>query len=395
MFDRFDETELLALIEDELNPRDARALRERLADEPGGLRAIEAMRRDRAALKTTREPELPGDLLAELEPMLARPMLMPEGDWRRKRRRRVRPPAWAVVAAMVTLAATVGLWALVDRVDWTRLAGTGSAGPGEGAAALAARGDQAGPAAPGGTGEGWLNDGSVIHHHAPLDEGPGASGLAAARPTMGSRLSGKEPVLAAGFVLVFSTDDSTSVEETLRRVLADPQTTSLVRNFDYEEAGRLERLLLRGSQMETGDGDVIVADSAPQADAIVDRPRPAPGRRDAKTPRRLPLPEKFTEATQLFGRASLAPSFERQLEFSQQGATYTISVPLARLDEVLARLQMTVGAQTTLRLRRPAGETAAGTWLGDYDEVRRAAAQMRRTNPDAVILLPVVVKKKS
>ena len=108
-----------------------------------------------------------------------------------------------------------------------------------------------------------------------------------------------------------------------------------------------------------------------------------------------PPPEKFTEATQLFGRASLAPSFERQLEFSKQGATYTISVPLARLDEVLARLQMTVGAQTTLRLRRPAGETAAGTWLGDYDEVRRAAAQMHRTNPDAVILLPVVVKKKS
>ena len=128
MFDRFDEAQLLALIEDELDPRDAQALRERLADEPRVLRAIEAMRRDRTALKTTHEPELPGDLLADLEPMMARPMLMPEADWRRQRRRRVRPPAWAVMAAMVTLAAMAGLWALVDRVDWTGLVGAVSGG---------------------------------------------------------------------------------------------------------------------------------------------------------------------------------------------------------------------------------------------------------------------------
>ncbi|MHC5008663.1 MAG: anti-sigma factor family protein, partial [Planctomycetota bacterium] len=87
MTQRFDEAELLALIEDTLDPTDAQRLRQRLASEPEAVALIDRMREDRELLRSIPEPEVPGGLLAELEPILARPMLMPDLPARRRRRR--------------------------------------------------------------------------------------------------------------------------------------------------------------------------------------------------------------------------------------------------------------------------------------------------------------------
>ena len=89
MFESFDESDLLAYVEDELPPEKTDTLRMLLAAHPRALAVIEAMRHDRAILGTDPEPAVPDDLLAELEPMMARPMLMADPqDWRRRYRPR-------------------------------------------------------------------------------------------------------------------------------------------------------------------------------------------------------------------------------------------------------------------------------------------------------------------
>ena len=114
MFEGFDEADLLALVEDELDPKREARLRRRLADHPEALAVIERLRGDRDVLRTSPEPDLPTDLLTELEPMMARPMLMPEPtDWRRRYRRRRPRGRYAAAAA-------IGLALLHCRVNGTK-----------------------------------------------------------------------------------------------------------------------------------------------------------------------------------------------------------------------------------------------------------------------------------
>ena len=113
-FDSYDEHELLALIEDELDPERTRALRQRLAREPAALAAVDRMRSDRRRLRTLEAPAPPADLLADLEPLMARPMLVEmrpsalrRARARRERRLRVMQAALVAAAAVALL---VGGW---------------------------------------------------------------------------------------------------------------------------------------------------------------------------------------------------------------------------------------------------------------------------------------------
>lgn len=379
MLDRFDEHELLALIEDQLDPRAAEKLRQRLEAEPGALAFIERLRHDRDLLREAPQPSLPGDLLAELEPMMARPMLMPETDWRRRHRRRVRVPVRALAAAVVVIAAGGGLWAVVSTVDWAGL--VESLRPGDDAPMVAAADSQA----PSGS----AADGREGADVAEATRAPAAPKARQPRPVD----PGPGGLIPAEFVLVVAAKDSSTVEHALRTALDGMQTeTALVRNFSSAEAAELERMLLKGSAMDL-DGaapPATVAGMPQRGDAMPGDPqRRQPGPQRSR--RRQP---KVTVQNLLLGPRELAPSFDDQLEFSGQGAVYTISVPVSMLDDVLVRLQLAGDARTTLQLRR-AGTAAAADpklWLQDYPQVQRAAADLRENHPDAIVLLPVVVK---
>ena len=115
--DQFDETDLLALIEDELEPEQAAALRRRLAGIPLTGALVERLRDDRMLLRTMDGPQVPGDLLAELEPMLARPMLMADsGDWRRRYRQRMPWKRYVAAAAVLIIVVLAGFWATTSGV---------------------------------------------------------------------------------------------------------------------------------------------------------------------------------------------------------------------------------------------------------------------------------------
>ena len=108
----FSEADLLALIEGELAPKQAARLRQRLAGDPQMAALVQRLQDDRQMLRTMDEPPLPADLITELEPMLARPMLMPvSGDWRQRYKPRRPWRRYAAIAAVVCMALLAGVWA--------------------------------------------------------------------------------------------------------------------------------------------------------------------------------------------------------------------------------------------------------------------------------------------
>ena len=96
------------------------------------------------------------------------------------------------------------------------------------------------------------------------------------------------------------------------------------------------------------------------------------------------------------GSTELAPSFAQQLDFSERGAAYTLSVRASRMAQVLARLQLGEEQQTALRVGSGWGRDEASDellWLSEWPLARQAAAALEVEGSDAVILLPVVVEQ--
>src|SRR5262245_47363983 len=119
MLHRYDESELLDLIEGELDAPAAEALRQRLASDPRAAAAVDRIIADRTSLRSLKEPALPYDFMARLEPVLARPMLIESsqpqpahkpGEFRRQYRRQTHRIRWGrlAAAAVVLLALLAG-----------------------------------------------------------------------------------------------------------------------------------------------------------------------------------------------------------------------------------------------------------------------------------------------
>ena len=405
MPDKFDETDLLAFIEDELDPDQAAQVRRRLAGDRKTLALVERLQDDRRVLQSMDEPVVPADLLAELEPMMARPMLMPEpGDWRRRYRKRRPWKKFAAVAAVVTLVLLAGVWATTSGVlgfgrstTTPTIAQTDDALPGGPDITLAEST----------TANEWPPPESSIHHHAP--GALGTESLARAdkpAPDRRRHAPGKMPELTpVQFVLVVASrdgQDERGIEQTLQRVLDELDgETALVRNFTFQEAGQiaqrlsleqgrnLDRDLARARDDYAGMAGMAGMAGIPRDDVDMPRRRRKAAGRLAQTLEKSGDP--LTVSGQLVGPRSLAPTYEQQLEYSERGAIWTITVPVERLNDVLARLQLTEGQVTALQAwdDNGAAQQASGvnSWLKDYPRILREAATL-----DGTVMLPVVIR---
>ena len=233
MLDQFDESDLLAFIEDELGPQEAEALSKRLDQDPRALEVIRSMRRDRELLQSLGDPPLPVDLLAELEPRLARPMLIaPTGDDLRRRQRRERRRYGPLAAAGIGLVLFVGGWFIVSGVltsttseptDQLAMAThPGAENPIDGDVWRTPR-----PSVADQSGNGPVRaPGSSIHHRGPLDL-PDASKIVKAKSAeslkrssgmggqTGSNRSDGRVLLAADFAIVLRSADAQDVQRSL------------------------------------------------------------------------------------------------------------------------------------------------------------------------------------
>ncbi len=400
----FAEADLLALIEGELAPKQAARLRRRLAADPQMAALVQRLQDDREMLRTMAPPPLPVGLLTELEPMMARPMLMPNsGDWRRRYRRRRPWRRYVAIAAVVCMALLAGVWAvgsgLLDggSVEDSTLAMSGapmsqpSFGIGEQRPADATPNDQ------------WRPERSTVHHHHPVGD---ATRLADPReperrvPPGPRRERGATPMLtAADFVLVVSAGDGgeQAVQDTLQRVVGGLNAeAALVRNFSFEQAQQLAR------RVEADKGrrlDRELSRAGTDFAGITATGRAAGGerlvrRRSAASRLARTIDQSggaLAVSGQLVGPRSLAPTYEQQIDYAEGGAIWTITVPADRLNDVLAGLALIEGCETVLQLRRE-GDAVPATgpdrWLTDYPRILREAAGLNGT-----VMLPVVISQ--
>ncbi len=399
----FNEADLLALIEGELAPKQAVRLLARLAGEPRMAALVQRLQEDRQMLRTMDQPPLPAGLVTELEPMMARPMLMPNsGDWRQRYRRRRPWRRYVAIAAVVCMALLAGVWAVGSgllgggTVPDSMLAVSGAP-----TADASFDGGEARPA--GSTQDDPWPAGATLHHRRPVGE---PMRLADAQeptrrmPPGPRRDRGAAPMLtAADFVLVINAGDGgeQAVQDTLQRVVGGLDgEVALVRNFSFEQAQQLAR------RVEADQGrrlDRELSRAGTDFAGITATGRAAVGERLVRRRRAAGRLARTIDQSggalavsgQLVGPRSLAPTYEQQIDYALAGAIWTITVPADRLNDVLSGLALVEGCETVLQLRREGDAvpaTGPGRWLTDYPRVLREAAQL-----DGTVMLPVVISR--
>lgn len=435
MLDHFDESDLLALIEGELGPDEAASLWRRISEDPHARGVIQAMQRDRELLQSLGEPPVPVDLLAELEPRLARRMLMaPTGeDLRRRHRRRRRRFGPIAAAAVIGLTLFAGVfWAAVSG----RLSSTGP----ETADQFAMATDPA-PASidlSSSGGDAWLTPrplvakqsgggpvpppGSSIHHRGPLDiplvaagadaddeAAPARFARSGQRPSPNESGDGEVRLLAADFAVVLRFADAQDAQRILQNVAQRfPNRSAVVRNFSFAEAQRLAEAWLVTARGDNRPSETAARFDAARSSRLDRKPRSLSDLKLvasraksqlAKGEQRRPT-ETDHRSEQLYGPTALAPTFEQQLDFSRRGADYTIAIPASQLRAALAQMQIIESQTTTLRMlsldeaSAEAQRSADAFALVDYAQARDAAGRLVQQSPEAVILLPVIVQSK-
>ncbi len=429
MLDHFDESDLLALIEGELGPAEAKALWRRISEDPHARGVIQAMQRDRELLQSLGEPPVPVDLLAELEPRLARPMLMgPTGDDLRRRHRRKRRRYGPIAAA-----AGIGLM-LFGGAYWAAVSGLPSSTSPEPADQFAMATDPARASVDSASsgGDTWRTPrplvaeqsgggpvpppGSTIHHRGPLDVPPGAAVADAndeaaparfdtrgQRPSPNESGDGKDQLLAADFAIVLRFADAEDAQRILKNVAQRfPNRSAVVRNFSFAEAQRLAEAWLVNARADIGPGEPEARSDAGRSGRLDGKLQSLSDLTLVATRAKIQLAKREQRrptvtdhrSEHLYGPKALAPSFEQQLDFSRRGADYTIAIPASQLRAALAQMQIVEAQTTTLRMLRLDEGSIDAFALVDYAQAREAAGRLVQQSPEAVILLPVVVQSK-
>lgn len=413
IFSQFDESELLSLIEDELEGKREQIVLAKLEANPRVKAMVLQMRADRAALRTTEEPEMPRDIMADLEPLLSRPMLFASttskpGELRRRhraaRRRRQLP---RIAAAAVLLLALGGvIWAssgyITSGFEQIAAAFRDSSGTSvtqdEHGQAIPDRHDRvATNQAPSVSPE----DG-VLHHFrpepVPMDQFAlaGPEGNSNAKPggsdnpgTPGSQgVAGGAAAPMTALALVVDADGATSVEQAVRDLLpklASP--AAVVRNYSPKFEGRDIDTAPTGPTMKTGGG------------ASARRNLDAADHGDAGQSAAVYASMKIGQAE---GTRELVPSRAEQTRFADYGASHTISVTRSHLNDLLGQLGQVPGLHTRLQLLpdQPNETWAAAdapllTQMEQRRRIRRILAALEHRAGDPVVMLPVVVRQRA
>ncbi|MCA9290872.1 MAG: hypothetical protein KDA25_07075 [Phycisphaerales bacterium] len=410
------ELDLLALIEGELPAADAAALRAALADEdPRLLALVDAVIRDRAALRALPDPHTPADLLAELEALVARPMLvapMPapvrtrHAGGRQWRRLAIAASVAVILggAAAATIFTAAGRQTAVTLLAAVGLDREATPGPDVDPArapdperrpvpdADTLRAD-AGPAADPGaepsdgeaTDAAWPPAGTIIVHHGPtiIPE------VRAAADVPGAPAHGDPTLVAAPFKLVITTPARTAaalearLHDAAERFVADVDArAALVSNFTLDEAERLALL----DRVRSRADRPAVADLG-----HADHDRATVDWSDLLDLTEADLPEAGRTDRHLVGARRFDAPTPAQLAFSAHGASHTISVPASRLNALLAQLRALDGSTTRL-----APLDAASRAADSFEQYRIVQGALRTlladAAPNTMIMLPIEIE---
>jgi hypothetical protein len=403
MFGQYDASDLLAYIEDRLAPEEVDRIRRAFSATPGALETIERMKADRAVLRGLPMPSLEDDLVAALEPALARPMLLEpisfddareraraSGTYRLSRRAPARWPRYLVAAGLMIVATGASLHFLLPLVP-------GGASQGfDGRLAQAEPTDEELNA----TREAdALARGDIHHWRLPDDSTVAARGRVA--PALDH---GEESHRLAGIVLPSGVESMESPSmlvvqrlrlqdllDALATAVSAHESAALVRNFSLAEAEAYWSDLVASSDLPVERRErVFAALRAHQAaGAALDRAdRQVIDGLVKRSPRAL--------GEHLAGDQSAAAAPEQQLRFAEHGAAHSLTVPASLLPSLLESLESAFGRAVALRPLDAANETEGASALSEWNRWRawRASVDgvqqfLRDADDDMLIVIPV------
>lgn len=400
------ESQLIALIEDQLDASAAARLREELADKPELLAQIDGMRADRSAMRSLPEPTLSRDLLEALEPALARPMLLAplSAAEYRKRHRHARRPRFVrfALAAAVLLALFAGVWAASTGLltkdnssvpNRSEIAASHPPGAGvvdqrerRGAAFQPDEGMLAS------VGDLEPHERITVHHlPPPADVRKELSGsqLAQAEPRSNAGMTidtdksndAAQAAFEVPFVLVIESHDLERTVALLGKPVGSAAApVSLVRNITEQEVAEYSEMLARRAAANKQHAAPATASTDP-ADA--DRSVPA-----ANAPARAfdpdidAMPENLPLGAQIAGDPDRTATVEDQLRYSAAGVQYALTVPANRVAEVLMTVNLATDQASSLRtfeaLDTPSADAQPRTgspellWVQQLRAIRKA-----------------------
>lgn len=377
MFGQYDASDLLAYIEDRLAPEEVDRIRRVFSATPGAIETIERMKADRAALRGLPTPSLEEDLVAALEPSLARPMLLEplsfddareharaSGTYRLSRRRPARWPRYLVAAGLMIVAAGASIHFLLPLVP-----GGVSQGDG-GRLAQADPTDQELDAA---TEAALLARGDIHHWRLPANTTIAPSGAIAPaldNDEVNPRVA--RVVLPSGLELMESPSmlvvERSRLEELLDALavaVGAHESAALVRNFSLAEAEAYWRDLVASSDLPIDRRErVFAALRAHQAaGAALDRAdRQVIDGLVRRSPRAL--------GEHLSGDRSAAAAPEQQIRYAERGAAHSLTVPASLLPSLLESLESTFGRAVALRPLESASKHDAASARSEWERWR-------------------------
>ena len=387
-FGQFDEIQILALIEGELSPRNENRLLAKLESNPQVREQVMQMRRDRSELRDIPKIDLPRDFLIDLEPLLARPMLMDPtparkpGEYRRRHQRaNQRPPVRRyAAAAMILLTLTGGIWAV----------SSGQAGRGMNALQallfdqeemLPDRLQVEDPVNPRFAIEDeWTIEDGILHHYRPqsVTLPTLASADEAANAMLNNRPNQK---IIATVAIVVKSNDAAYFEQLMSDILPRFDTSvALVRNFSS---------VVRETERNVNPNPRNAKASGKQRS--IDR-RETSELNEFLRPDYKPLRDG-----QALGRRDFIPSRDQQVSIDVMGASHTLCIKSIMVNELLGQVATLPHLATQLRVIDDAGSTrldlihrSNAQSLVDLRKVREAMAGLANHGDDAVVMIPVI-----
>lgn len=391
-FEQFDEIQILALIEGELSPRNENRLLAKLESNPQVREQVMQMRRDRSELRDMTEIELPRDFLIDLEPLLARPMLMDPtpsrkpGEYRRRHQHDNQRTPWRRYSA-----AAIILLTLTGGIIWAVSSGQAARGM-KALQALLINQEEMLPNRiqvqdnadfMAGLEDEWTLEDGILHHYRPqpVTLPTLASADDVPSPISNGRLNQK---IIATVAIVVQSNDAAYFEQAMSDLLPRFDTqVALVRNHSSA--------FLRKERKE------VPLKPTPRTARDSGKKRSGDHRRTIELNELLRPDFKPLRDGQILGRRDFSPSRDQQINFDFLGASHTLCIKSIRVNELLGQVASLPHIATRLRLINDAGSTgmdlnhrSSAQSLVDLRKVREAMAGLANHGDDAVVMIPVI-----
>ena len=381
----FQEADLHAFVEGEVDGSQQQALLAKLADHPALMQLLESLQADRRLLQSCKSSPMPVGMEIDVQSALARPMLVASqastpGAYRRKINQQAQRARFLRLISALAAAIIIVVGAVIFMISIS----TGVSEPEEPQTPLFASVNNDGPLPPEAAVP-LLAESQAVS----IPETLIVEASVSEQSVKDAWRLNAEPI---PFALVLSESTENQAVELLlrarRRLAAEDGMVTVVRNFSRLEAAQLEQDLLAAND----PGRIRPMPGALAAMDMADGPArwfDGGNRNWASDQEFGGRGSKTNQSGVISGPSKLAPDYDIQLSYSESGANYTIAIRLCDVDSLLQELALVEPAATRLVA---ISDEAPQDRLDQMAWIRQWISQLQRVSDQTIIYLPVIIE---